>query len=515
MTEAHTEQNWLDSVRTQLLRGEIASAQNNLVQALAEFPESADLRRIQAGIFQRTDQTHAAEKVLRALLKQNAGDTASAFALAHLLKGEGCTAAAADALRTCLATEPNARNPELAIAAIELLDDVGRKADADAIAKVAVAATPGDARLHAYAGMLAMQVGAFESARQHYLFALQHDPRAWEWHAPLGLSSAQRYADKHHPDFALFRDGLQRATLSDPARSELHFAMGKAHDDIGECAEAARQFRAGNAIAHRLTKWSRRTWRRSVEARLSSSPSRLTFTAEPTADFTPIFIVGMPRSGTTLLAELLASFPKVCNRGELPWLAQLATQPDIIDLHQSTSLRKAAMLYARHSRQDDTPDSRWFLDKQPLNFRYLDLALALFPDAKIIFCRRGARDNALSLWTQCFLEDVQGYSYDFRDIALVMDDCERLMAHWQQRYGPSIREIHYEDLVANPDRITAALANWIGLPTRSAETQPAGPNSTISTASLWQARQPVHSRSIGRWARFVQEVPELLKFKTA
>lgn len=509
-----TEQDWLDSVRAQLLRGEVAPAQNTLAQAFAEFPESADLRRIQAGIFQRTDRIDAAEKVLRALLKQNAGDTASAFALAHLLKNKGCTAAAANALRTCLATEPNARNPELAITAIELLDDMDRKADAAAIAEAAVAETPGDARLRAYAGMLAMQVGAFESARRHYLFALKHDPRAWEWHVPLGLSSAQRYADKHHPDFALFRDGLQQATLSDLARSELHFAMGKAHDDIGECTEAARQFRAGNAIAHRRTKWSRKTWRRSVEARLSS-PSRLTLTVEPTAGFTPIFIVGMPRSGTTLLAELLASFPKVCNRGELPWLAHLASQPDIIDLHQSASLRKAAMLYAGHSRQDDAPESRWFLDKQPLNFRYLDLALAMFPDAKIIFCRRDARDNALSLWAQCFLEEVQGYSYDFRDIALVMDDCERLMAHWQQRYGPSIRDIHYEDLVANPGRITAALVDWIGLPTRSAGSQTAGSNSTISTASLWQVRQPVHSRSIGRWERFAQEVPELLNFKTA
>lgn len=515
MTPTRTEQNWLDSARAQLLRGEVASAQNTLAQALAEFPESTDLHRIQAGIFQRTGQIHAAEKVLRALLKQNAGDTASAFALAHLLKGEGCTAAASNALRTCLETEPNARNPELAIAAIELLDDMDRKADASAIAEIAAASNPSDARLHAYAGMLAMQVGAFESARWHYLFALKHDPHAWEWHVPLGLSSAQRYADKHHPDFALFRDGLQQATLSDLARSELHFALGKAHDDIGECKEATRQYRAGNAIAHQLTKWSRKTWRRSVEARLSSSPSRLTPTAAPTADFTPIFIVGMPRSGTTLLAELLASFPKVCNRGELPWLAHLAAQPDLIDLHQPASLRKAAMLYAGHSRQDDAPGSRWFLDKQPLNFRYLDLALAMFPDAKIIFCRRDARDNALSLWTQCFLEDVQGYSYDFRDIALVMDDCERLMAHWQQRYGPSIRELHYEDLVANPDRVTTALAGWIGLPSRSAGVQTTESNPTISTASLWQARQPVYSRSIGRWKRFIQEVPELLKFKTA
>lgn len=483
-----------------------------LVQALAEFPESVDLRRIQAGIFQQTSQVNAAEQVLCALLTQNPGDSASAFALAQLLKEQGRTASAANALRTCLLIEPNTRNPELAIAAIELLDDMGRKADAGAIAEAAVAASPNDARLRAYAGMLAMQIGAFESARRHYLFALEHDARAWEWHVPMGLSSAQRYADEHHPDFALFRQGLQRDPLSDLARAELHFASAKAHDDVGEYQQAARQFRAGNAIAHRLTQWSRKAWRRAVEARLSS-PNRYVRAAEPIANFTPLFIVGMPRSGTTLMAELLASFPQVCNRGELRWLAYLASRPDTSDLHDAVSLRKAAMFYTRHSRQDDAPTAHWFLDKQPLNFRYLDLALALFPGAKIIFCRRNSRDNALSLWTQCFREDVQGYSYDFHDIALVMGDCERLMAQWQQRFGPSIRNVHYEELVSDPGRVTAGLAEWIGLPPRAAAASTREPNASISTASLWQARQPVYFRSVGRWKHFVHEVPELLLFK--
>ena len=173
------------------------------------------------------------------------------------------------------------------------------------------------------------------------------------------------------------------------------------------------------------------------------------------------------------------------------------------------------MLYARHSRQDDAPFARWFLDKQPLNFRYLDLALTLFPDAKIIFCRRNPRDNALSLWTQCFQEHVQGYSYDFHDIALVMGDCEKLMAQWQQRFGPSIREVRYEELVSDPGRVTAALAEWIGLSQRATAAPPAESNASISTASLWQARQPVYSGSVDRWKHFVHEVPELLQFKAS
>jgi hypothetical protein len=119
----------------------------------------------------------------------------------------------------------------------------------------------------------------------------------------------------------------------------------------------------------------------------------------------------------------------------------------------------------------------------------------------------------LSLWTQCFREDVQGYSYDFHDIALVMGDCERLMALWKQRFGPSIRDVQYEELVSDADRVTSAIAEWIGLPSRTADASTTGSNASISSASLWQARQPVYSGSVHRWKHFVHEVPELLQFK--
>lgn len=512
MAATRAESAWLDVVRGLILRAQWPAAQAALDQAMAEFPASTELRRVQAGVFRQTGRHAAAEASLRGLLAHAAGDAATAFALAHLLQDDARPAAAGAVLRACFGVAANARDADLAIAAIELLDDCDRKHDAADIAAAALVQNPDEARLHAYAGMLALQLGQFGRARSHYATALAHDARAWEWHAPIGLSAAQRYADAAHPDFTRFREGLQRTDLSDLARAELEFALGKAHDDIGACAQAARHFRAGNTPRHRLSRWSRAAWQHDAAARLAATAMQ--HTADATPGFAPVFIVGMPRSGTTLLAQLLARHPQVCNRGEQPWLARLAADAALAGSPERAMLQHAANRYATRTRRDDAGDARWFIDKQPLNFRYVDLMLALFPDARIIHCRRGARDTALSLWMQCFLEEVQGYAYDFDDIALVMRDCAALMAHWCRRYPDAIRAIHYEELVADADGVIEELAQWIGLPVHtSAEAAPASAGeSTVSTASLWQARQPVTARSVGKWRRYVECLPELAQF---
>lgn len=510
MSVGRTEQEWLEAIRTSVLRGDLPAARESIARARADHPHSIELRRTQAGIHQQSGRITEAESLLRELLEQNPGDVAAAFELARMLARQGRTAAAAIAMRACFAVRENCRDPDLAINAIELLDGCDRKADALAIARSAITEKPDDVRLHAYASMLQMQLGEFEHARQHYLYALQHDERAWEWHVPIGLASAQRYASREHPDFALFHDGLQRKGLSEKARAELHFALGKANDDIGDYEESAHHLRLGNAIIHRLTKWSREDWRRSVDARLAAKP--IPHKTEPPTNFTPVFIVGMPRSGTTLLAELLSRYPRVCNRGELPWIANLAEQGGLTDDPDGKALQRAMAIYTAQSRQDDADNAFWFIDKQPLNFRYVDMMLAMFPHARVIYCQREERDIALSLWKQCFIEEVQGYAYDFDDIALVLRDCRRLMSHWHERFPDSVRLTRYEDLVSDPSTIIAALAQWIGLPALSGESDPSGqPISTISTASLWQARQPVNARSIGRWKHYTPYVPELMR----
>jgi tetratricopeptide (TPR) repeat protein len=511
VTTERTEQDWLDDVRAQVWRGDAAAAQKALTGALAEYPGSPGLRRVQAGLHARSGRLAEAEALLQELLRERPDDAAAAFALAGMLAEQARMAAAANVMVACIGREPNSMDANLAIKAIELLDDFGRKREAAEIARAAIAADPDDPRLHAYAGMLQLQLGDFEQARRHYLFALQRSERAWEWHAPIGLALAQRYTDEDHPDRALFRDGLRRDDLSPLARAELCFALGKADDDLGRYERAAGRFREGHAIVHDLANWSGESWARELAGRSGQATSM-----EPPArspDFTPVFIVGMPRSGTTLLAELLSRYPHVCNRGELSWIDRLARTPELHHRPAGRVLEKAAAVYRTQCRQDDAGDARWFLDKQPLNFRHIDLMLALFPDARIVYCRRNPRDTALSLWTQLFADQALGFSRRFTDIARVMGDCERLMDRAVTAYPASVQRVQYEALVDDPARVVAALAAWLGLPGVAGDA--AIDPGAVGTSSVWQVRQPVYRTSVGRWRHYAAFVPELLEFAAA
>lgn len=507
MSGATTEHDWLEQAQALMLRGELARAESVINLALRDYPASFGLRRMLAGACIQSGREAEGRALLTQLLAERPEDAGTAFALAHALASHSKGAAAAGVLHAYF--QHALPDTELAIRAIELLDDCGRKRDAAEIAESAMAAAPEDLRLHAYAGMLDSQLGNFPQARAHYLRAIDA-PLACEWHVPLGLAHMQRYQDARHSDFALFHDLLVHDDLSGKARSSLLFALAKAHDDIKEYARAADYSREANALARSATKWSHTHWQREIEARLNVAP--ILERAEPLADFTPIFIVGLPRSGTTLVAELLANFPQVCNRGESPWLATWAERGVPNGQPTHSALQSAAVAYVTRMKRDDAQSARWFIDKQPLNFRYVDLILALFPNARIVHCRRNARDNALSLWMQSFSEDVQGYAYDFSDIALVMNDCERLMAHWRARYPGSIHEAAYERIVASPSRIVADLAGQLGLAAPNTNHPTPAISGEISSASLWQARQPIHAESVDRWKNYIRFLPELLGF---
>ena len=168
--------------------------------------------------------------------------------------------------------------------------------------------------------------------------------------------------------------------------------------------------------------------------------------------------------------------------------------------------RPRTLLPPSAARQDDT-DALWFIDKQPLNFLHIDLLLALFPQARIVHCLRDARDTALSTWMQHFAGAEMGYAYDFADIAAVAQGCGKLMAQACRRYPASIRCVRYEDLVEDPDRVIGTLAAWIGVEARTVPD--GGATVVISTASAWQARQPVSTRSVGRWRNYAPHLPEL------
>jgi LPS sulfotransferase NodH len=365
-----------------------------------------------------------------------------------------------------------------------------------------------DARLLALAGRVALVLGDFERARARLLEALDRGVNCNESYVALLLSMAQRYGDSGHPDFARFERLLRDPALLPPARAATWLALGKACDDIGDAPGAVRAWREGNALLRGARPWSRPDWARSVERQLSAAAPAVH--ADVDASFNPVFIVGMPRSGTTLIAERLARDARVCNRDESAWLPQVAALLDGDPPPTPDRLAPAARLYRRHIRQDDAP-AHWYIDKNPLNFRHLGAAAALLPNLRVIWCRRGARDTALSIWGHFFGNPDNGYARDFEDIAAVTRDCERLMRHWIAQAGLPVLAIDYEDTVAQPEATLARVRDFLGMTPAEPPAADAGRRQAIVTASTWQARQPIYRHAVERWRRYAAHLPEMLR----
>ncbi|MEO7432079.1 MAG: sulfotransferase [Dokdonella sp.] len=500
---------WLDLAQRMVLRGLIAPAADVLTAARARHSRSAEIAFALAGLRLEHQLDTDAEVLLRDVLTLDPRHCAAALMLGRLLGRAGRTRASGDVL---VAAFLGRRQPiDRVIQAMELLDEFDRKADASAIAEAEISGGCIDPRMHAYAASYAIQLGEFDLARARYLFAYEHSTQAPEWNVPFGLASTQRYRDANHPDFALLHACLERPDLSPPARTTLLFALGKAFDDVGDAARAVGYFRDANALAASLWPRSRKQWRRGIAARILAKP--LAVRRERTGRFTPVFIVGIPRSGTTLTAELIARNPQVCNRGELTWMWKQSHRLPPSGQADRVLLDSIAAEYERQVRRDDADGIDWFIDKQPLNLLHVDLILALWPHAKIVYCQRSLRDIALSIWMQSFQDDTFAFAFDFPDIAAFQQGCVKLMEHWQTRYPSAIYALRYEELTGDPDGTVRDLSQWLGLPSAMSEIPASSiPAQAINTASVWQARQPVYRRSVGRWAGYAPLVPELLTF---
>jgi len=498
-----SESDWIDAGRALVLRGDAIGATAHFAAAHAQFPASSEIMLALAGLHWQTRSVRTAEGLLREVLAATPGHAAATLLLAKILKEQARMSEVSVVVRALFAAAPQPVG--LTIQAIELLDDCDLKADAAAIAEDAIARGSTDARLYAYSGMLHLQLGDFARVRERYTYALAHDAHALDWQVANGLASAQRYRDAGDPDFALFESSLKRTDLSDRARASVLFALGKACDDIGDPERATVHFRDGNRIVANLVDWPRKNFRRVVAARLDAKPAAERLAPSP--DFAPVFIVGMPRSGSTLVADQLARHRDVRYRGELVWLPHVAQQVAQTARPSAAQLESAAATYRTQVRRDDAP-ARFYLDKQPLNFLHLDLIASLFPNARVIHCVRNERDTALSIWMQYFAGTEENFAYDFADIATVMQSCDKLMAHAKKKGAVDIRTVSYERLATDTAACVAELAQWLGL-----EGDDAGAGaSTISTSSLWQVRQPVYTRAIGRWRAYAPYVPELASF---
>lgn len=484
-----------------LLRVDPLLAVGLLERAVELHPSSMQAHYLLGTGLRLSNQYAAAEAALRHAIELDPADVNASLSLAYLLREQGRMNALAEVMMALWRHESRTLNSDRRTLAF--LIECGRYAEAAEILPMLLAAYPANAEIQRRAGEVALVLGQFEQASEHLRTTLALDPeQASAW---LRLAHTHRFSTPDDPDLHRLRVAAARKDLEADTQSAIGFALGKALDDLERIEEASQVLDQANRQWHAAHPWQAQKFLAEI-----ANPVQPNARAERDAAALgiPVFIVGLPRAGTTLLETLLCRDPALRSRGELNWIDALAArvgpQPD------QATLRAAGELYMRQLIQDDTPASA-YIDKNPLNFRHLGLIAAMLPQARVIHCRRDLRATALSLWSQHFAHEAMAWSYDFEDIAAYTRGYRQLMAHWDRSAPLPIHHVDYETLVKDPDAVIAEVRRFLQLPATT-ELQQGGSTAPIATASVWQARQQVHTRSIKRWRRYAEFLPQLRAF---
>jgi hypothetical protein len=296
-------------------------------------------------------------------------------------------------------------------------------------------------------------------------------------------------------------------TFSDGNQCFLHFALGKAYADIGDHERAFAHYRDANS--RKMASFDGAAWSGRVAATIGAfDADALQRRAMGDDTDVPVFVVGMPRSGTSLVEQVLASHPAVFGAGELRCIAVIAASIDD-QMPGDTSypacldaVPAAAFAgFGGSHRQQITalaPDARRVIDKNPLNFEHLGLIARLFPRARIIHCRRDPRDVAVSCYFQNFTAG-QEWAFDLADIGAFYRGYRRLMDHWRAVIPLPLFEVDYEDMVDDLETTARRLVDFLGLDWHPACLDFHSTERAVRTASQWQVRRPIYASSARRW----------------
>lgn len=234
----------------------------------------------------------------------------------------------------------------------------------------------------------------------------------------------------------------------------------------------------------------------------------------------PIFIIGMPRSGTTLVESICAAHSRVSAADELPYLETLASQlgaqvaPSIQYGKNISSMQNQHALNYANSYLEYTKEivgnAAHFTDKLPHNFFQVGLIQLLFPNAKIIHCKRHPIDNCLSLYTNSMTTAHNFYKSDLKTLGLYYREYLSLMKHWEEVLPGKLHHVYYEDVVANSELNSRNIVDYLGLKWEDRVLKRETSQNSVKTLSAWQVRQPIYTSSAGKWRKFEKHLGPLI-----
>jgi tetratricopeptide (TPR) repeat protein len=490
-------------------------------QVLRAEPHSAQAHYARGLVFQDQGNLEAAAGCLEEAVRLWPDWPQAHYQLGNLARLSGQAAWAADCYRRAVAVGPKFTPAHHALAML-YLEEEQRTAALECLQQV-VRLQPTQATAHSNLGSFLLEEGRKEEAASHFQEALRHDPScvpALAAVANLGLY-ALKDAELQRM-LALAKD----ARLSSDERARLSFGLANIYDRAGAYDEAFRHFEKANTIRRREfqergTALDVRRHREVIDRMIATCDAAYFQRVPRLGRDTdrPIFIVGMPRSGTTLVEQVLASHPGVYGAGELRDIQRMAENLParlkaaeeypacLARLDQATAGALADQYLAGIGRRSGTAPR--VTDKLPTNFEHLGLIAALFPRARVIHCVRDPLDVCLS----CYFQDFRStnFAWDLDDLGKYHVEYERLMAHWRKALPLPMLEVVYEELVGDLEKAARRLVSFCGLDWDERCLAYHQNRRPVRTVSLLQVRQPVYQSSVGRWRHYQSHLQPLFK----
>jgi tetratricopeptide (TPR) repeat protein len=387
-----------------------------------------------------------------------------------------------------------------------LIED--RNQEAEQVLRQTLVADPKNAMAYDLLGTLLSELGRFDEARGCFERAIALAPLLAGSYCDLVRCRPVTKAEDgllERMQAALATPGLEAAQ-----RMRVHLAIGKAADDLGDYALAMQHFDAADAVRRGASAFDSRAFRTEIDRLIAGfTPALIARAVElGCADATPVLIIGMPRSGTTLVEQIISMHPEVGACGELHFWNQRGAEWHrcVMAGHQtafvfSEFLAKAAADYLDLLRTI-MPKAPRVTDKMPFNFLWAGLIHMAFPRATFIHCRRTAIDTALSIH-QTHFHPRMAFPTGGAELVAYFHNYQRLVGHWRSVL-PADRfiEVDYEELTSAPEPVTRRIIAACGLAWNDACLRPESNPRAVNTPSKWQARQPIYRTSVARWRRY-------------
>ncbi len=400
-------------------------------------------------------------------------------------------------------------------------------------------------------GTVLTKLANYEDGKDAYLKALKYKPNSPRVHLSLGhvyktmgqidnsinsykntilqnnLSGEAYWSLANLKTYSFTKTEIQqmettlKSEMSDIERSQMHFALGKAYEVKKDFDNSFKNYSKGNSVKKDLIKYSSSDTTKNT-IRILEYFNKNTINSLPeslTDDSDPIFILGMPRSGSTLVDQIISSHSRVDGTQELPNIIKIASElnnnknntpyPDVLNDLGHQKISNLGLDYLNETRwaRQKAP---FFIDKMPNNFIHIGLIKTILPNAKIIDTRRDAMDTCFSCFKQFFARG-QLFTYSLEDLGNYYSDYIRAMNHWHAVYGEDIYTIHYDDVINDTENAIRQLIDYCELPFENQCIEFYKSSRPVKTPSAEQVRQPIYKSGLNYWKNYEKHLSPLKK----